>query len=208
MAASSTTCDVFLAHSASDIALARELAAACRSAGLEVFLDAGVPIEAKWEDLVWDALAESRAVLLLVPPAGPTAWMLLEIGAAQAWIKPVYAINTDPSSSRMPSVPPGVRFYTAGRIGDVIDAIRQSGQGLDEEDRAYLVDLYQKMNESVDQLTIHHHRLGKLVKAFNAARGKSATSERLLTELIRMRKQGRLPKLTAITRKSSGSQTA
>jgi hypothetical protein len=205
MATISTTCDVFLAHTSSDAALARELAAACRSAGLEVFLDAGVPIEEKWEDLVWEALAESRAVLLVVPPSGLTAWMLLETGAAQAWSKPIYAIIADSSSSRIPSVPAGVRFYTAGRIGDVIDSIRMGSQGWDDEDRSFLIHLYNKANEPVDQLALHHSRLRKLVEAFNAGRGKNVTSERLLTELYRLRKQGRMPKMTATTRKSSGS---
>ena len=118
--------------------------------------------------------------------------MAIEIGAARAWNKPIYAIVTEPSSTRLPSAMDGIGLYTAGRLEDVIKAIKTSVEQLTEDDRVFLSRLYSELEISLDQLAFEPKRRGELVKRFKKGRGKSISEERLLSELLRLRKQGKL----------------
>ena len=85
-----------------------------------------------------------------------------------------------------------INLYTVGRIQDIIRAIEFSNQELSDDDRSFLMKLYGESRLSVDQLALEPRALGKLVKKFNDRRGKTVSGERLLSELLRMRKQGKL----------------
>src|SRR4051794_26172343 len=103
MANHSKACDVFISHSANDAALAVELAAACRANGLETLTDKDLASSGESSDALWDALAESRALLAVLSPWAPTPSMGVELGAARAWNKPIVAIATDPTVTRLPA---------------------------------------------------------------------------------------------------------
>src|SRR3954471_24642869 len=120
MANVSKSYDVFISHSLGDATLASEVANACREGGLEAVTNADIHRVADAGDTLWDALAESRALLTILSPSGPTPTMAIEIGAARAWNKPIYAVVTDPSSLPIPSALSGIQLYTVGRIEDVI----------------------------------------------------------------------------------------
>jgi hypothetical protein len=141
---------------------------------------------------LWDALAESRALLTILSPSGPTPSMAIEIGAARAWNKPIYGVVTDPSVTCLPPALSGVQLYTIGRIQDIINAIELSNQELSDDDRSFLIKLYSELGVSVDQFALDLKELGKLVKKFTKGRGKAVSGERLLSELFRMRKRGKL----------------
>jgi hypothetical protein len=192
MADRGRTYDVFISHSARDAPLARETADACRSSGLEVVTSADLPAGRDVSDALWEALAESRALITILSTSDLTAAMAIEIGAAKAWTKPIYAIVTEPSSTRLPPAMTGIDLYTTGRLEDVINAIQASVKQWTEEDRVFLSRLYSGMDISVDQLAFEPGRRRELVKAFKKARGKTISEERLLSELLRLRKQGRL----------------
>ena len=83
MAHPGKTYDVFIAHSVRDAGLALEVASACRESGLEAVTASELLPSANSTDALWDALAESAALLTILPPAGPTPSMGIEIGAAQ-----------------------------------------------------------------------------------------------------------------------------
>lgn len=186
------TYDVFIAHSANDAALALEVVTACRANGLEAITDMELQPGANVGDAVWEALAESRALVAILSPSGLTPSMGIELGAALAWNKPIFGVLTNPSLNPLPGDLMGVHLYTPGRIEDVIRAIKQSGQELSEEDRVLLARLFTEVGVSVDQLALERDRLGELVKQFAANTGRAVPGERLLSELLRMRKQGRL----------------
>jgi hypothetical protein len=188
------TYDVFITHSARDAALALEVANACRENGLEAVTNTELLPSPGNSDALWDALAESRALLMILPPTGPTTSMGIEIGAARAWNKPIYGIVTDPSFTRLPVALSGIHLYTTGRLQDVIQEIRSSVQQLTDEDRDLLMRIYAEAAISVDQLALQPARLHDLVKRFNRGRGKSIGGERLLSELLRLRKQGKMIK--------------
>jgi hypothetical protein len=174
--------------------LAGEIAAACRARGLEAITDADLPPGGNVTDALWEALAESAALVALLPPSGPTTLMSIEIGAARAWNKPIFAITTEPSSVRLPPVLAGTPLYTAGRIDDVIHEITRSRQPLTDEDRNALAKVYAEVGVPVDQFALDPKHLEELVRRFRKATGKAFSGERLLSELLRMRKQGKLPK--------------
>src|SRR3954468_14285010 len=122
----SKTYDVFISHSAGDAKLAMKVAKACREVGIEAVTSREVLPTADTSDALWEALAESRALLTILSPSGPTASMGIEIGATRAWNKPIYAIVTDPSLTRLPVALTGIDLFTTGRVSDVIKAIKSS----------------------------------------------------------------------------------
>jgi hypothetical protein len=202
------TCDVFISNSAGDAKLAAEIAEAFRANGLEAVTYAELLSDANASDALWDALAESRALLAILSRSGPTSSMTFELGAARAWNKPVFGIVTDPSVTRLPSDLSGIRLFTPGRIEEVITAVKLAGQELTDADRDLLAKAYSELKISVDQLAIQPRQLEKLALRFSVGAGKSVSGERLLSELLRLRKQGRLAKSRRNLRPKSRRGTA
>jgi hypothetical protein len=190
-------CDVFISYSTGGGTHAMEAADACRASGLEALTFTELLPSEDVDDALWEALAESRVLLVILPPSGPTTSMAIEIGAARAWNKPIFAIVIDPSSTRLPQALSDIRLLTTGRIQDVIKAIDLSSKELSDEDRSFLIKFYFRMDVSVDQLTIDPGQLGDLAKKFNRGRHKDVSGEHLLSELLRMLKQGKLTKKTS-----------
>src|SRR4051794_6413434 len=124
MAKRGKTCDVLISHVAKDSSLAQEIADTCRENGLETALDAELLAGPNASHALWEALAESQALVTILAPSGLTPWMIIEIGAAGAWNKPIFGIITDPSITRLPSGLTGIRPYTIGRLQDVITEIK------------------------------------------------------------------------------------
>jgi hypothetical protein len=190
----SKTYDVVISHSVSDASLAAELANACRASGLEAVTDRELLPGGEAGDVLWEALAESRALLAVLSPSGPTPSMGIEIGAARAWNKPIFVVLTEPSFTHLPSALSDAAVYPPGRIGDVIEAIKVSGQQLSDDDLVLLANVFRGVGVSVDELALDPKHLQELVKRFNTRTRKNVPGERLLSELLRMRKQGRLSK--------------
>ena len=72
----------------------------------------------------------------------------------------------------------------------MILAIKSSGKELSEDDRSLLATLYAQIGVSVDQLALDPTHLGDMVNRFISETGKTVSGERLLSELLRMHKQG------------------
>ena len=200
--------DVFVSHSPRDATLAWEVANACRASGLEAVTISELRQGEDVEDALWEALAESRALLAILSPSGLTPSMAIEIGATRAWNKPIYAIVTDPSFTGLPPALSGIRLFTSGRLQDIIASIQSSDRELTDEDRSSLIEIYGDMGVSVDQLILNPKQLGDLVKKYNRRRGKDLAGERLISELLRLRKQGKLAKSRSSVRSRSHSDSA
>ena len=104
-----TTYDVFISHSATDADLAKEIASASQASGLNAITYAELLPDTNASDALWDALAESTALLAILPRSGPTPAMSIEFGAARAWNKPIFGVVTDPAFS---DAYPGVVRHT------------------------------------------------------------------------------------------------
>jgi hypothetical protein len=188
-----TTYDVYLSHSMGDAEIASKVAYECLRNGLGVYQ---VPdmIGADTESAMREALAECRAVVLVVPTSGPSNWQIVEYGAARGWDKPVYAIAADASTTRLPHFLSHVPLYPIGRVDEVIRAVKLIDREFDDEDRALLAELYAEMAVPLDVLARGQEEPGELARSFNAARRKNFSEDRLLYELYRLRKQGKLPR--------------
>jgi hypothetical protein len=184
--------DVLVSHSPKDSALALEVADACRASGLESVVDSEILSRDDGGDSLWEALVEIGALIVILSPSGLTSPMVFEVGAVQSWNKPIFAVVTDPVSTRLPPALRGTDLYTIGRIQDVINAIKRNAEQITDEDREFLGKQYAVMAISLDQLTDDSDRLEDLVKSIRKGRGKTVSGERLLSELFRLRKQGRL----------------
>lgn len=191
-----TTYDVFLSHNTSDAHLAAEIAEALEATGLATFHEGSIPPGEIAADAIWQALAESRALIAIISPEMPPQAMgMVEIGAASAWIKPVYLLINGPSSTRLPVVFSGYPAYPLSRLEDVIRAIRSGFDPLTDGERDVLAEIYRDLKTPTDQLSQSPKALRDLTASFNKSTRKQYSGERLLSELLRMRKKGQLPRL-------------
>lgn len=187
----SRLCDVFIANSPSDAPMAARIADAFRASGLQALTSEELPPVPDVADALWEALAESRALIVVLPASGPTDAMWFEIGAVRAWSKPVFAVPADQSIHRNPALSE-VRFYSLSRLDELIYAVRALDPGLSTEDASKLVEVYEEIAEPVDRLMIDPALRGRLIRRFADRAGRTVPEERLLSELLRLRKQGKL----------------
>ena len=192
------TYDVFISHSACEAPLAAELANACRAGGLETATDGELSSARDAGDAVREAVVESWAFVAVISKLAPTPTMNIEIGAAWGWNKPMFVIVTEPSVTQLPAPLTRAGVYPPERIGDVIAAIKSSGRQITDDDRAILAEVYRAVGVPVDELALDEEHMQDLVKRFKARARKKVSEERLLSELFRMRKQGRLSKNRAV----------
>lgn len=197
MASKAKTYDVFISHSAADSKAAAELATVLRANDIEPFTGEEIAAGEDISDITWEALADSKALLAIVSRSELSSSMAFEIGAAQAWSKPIYAIVADPSSVRLPASLARVRHVAPGGIDEVIYDLKHSTEALSAEDQHILAEMYSDSDISVDSLALDHLQLCKLTESFNKKADKAVTGERLLFEMLRMRKRGALQRFSA-----------
>ncbi len=191
MARPNGLCDVFIANSPSEAALANEIANACRASGLRTATNAELPPGRDTSDALWEALTESRALVVIPPSSGLTASMWIEVGAVRAWNKPIFGILADPSIHPPPALS-SIPFYVPARMDELINAIQSVDRGITDADASMLIEVYQEIGESVDRLMVDPKLRQRLGRQFKTRAKKSVTEEQLLSELLRIRKKGRL----------------
>ncbi|MCO6456772.1 MAG: toll/interleukin-1 receptor domain-containing protein [Pirellulaceae bacterium] len=197
MATASQTCDVFISHAASDTAAAHEVAGSLEAVGLRTFHAGSLLAGEDVSEVIWQALAESRALIVVVSAdVSSLASVMLEIGAARAWNKPIFVVLKGPSSTRLPGVLQAYPVFPLGRIDDVIQQIRAGFQPLSELEQATLARVYGQVGVTLDRLVLAPIALQELVTKFGDETGRQLTGELLLAELLRMRKRSQLPRLT------------
>ncbi len=188
--------DVFVSHAAADNHLATEIADSLDSVGLKAFHEGAVEPGMDIAETIWQALAESRALIAIISPEAPMRAMgMVEIGAAAAWNKPVFLLINGPSSTKLPTALSMYPVYPLGRLEEVVRAIRTGFEPLTDNERDILADIYLHLNTPTDQLSQSPKALRELTRNFSKHADKQYSGERLLTELIRMRKKGQLPRL-------------
>ena len=196
----SKTCDVFISHAASDSHLAMEIADSFESVGLETFRPGTLEPGTDVAEAIWQALAESRALIAIISPDVPIHAMgMVEIGAAAAWNKPVFLLINGPSSTKLPPALSTYPVYPLGRLEEVIQAIRTGFDPLTDNERGVLADVYRDLETPAGQLSQSPKALRELTRNFNRRTDKQYSGERLLSELLRMRKKGQLPSLRTRT---------
>jgi hypothetical protein len=196
MVSTASICDVFVSHRISDRPLASEIADAFRAGGLATFIDADLAAPAeRFEDAIWDALAECRAFVIVIPADGPTASMTFELGAAKGWNKPIYGIATTDSTHNLPTSLHEIEVFPKSRIDDLARIIAHDSGPLSPDETRILLDAYKRVGVSCDQLAVQPKHLTKLVKSFNQRSNRQVSGEQLMSALLRLRKRGELPSI-------------
>src|SRR5882757_5740728 len=91
--------DVFISHASADAEAADMLANSFRAADIAPFYALIVEPSDDVADAVWEALAESAAVVAILSPNSINEHLVLEIGAAKAWNKPVFLFLNGPPNT-------------------------------------------------------------------------------------------------------------
>jgi hypothetical protein len=196
MVTASKTSDVFISHALSDSDVAREVANSLEAAGLTTFHLGRERPTSDLSEAIWEALSESRALIAIISPeAGNYAMGMVEIGAATAWNKPVFLLIHGPASLKLPFALQRYPAYPLNRVDEVVGAIRTGFEALTEEDRTALAEVYEHHSVPVDQLSQSPSALRDVAMGFNHRAKKQLSGERVLSELLRLRKKGQLPRL-------------
>ena len=196
MATATPTYDVFLSHSSRDREFAVDIAERLKADGLQPFHDASVPVGKEVSKAIWEALAECHAFIVIVSPdSTPDAMGMVELGAATAWHKPIFVVLNGPASSRLPAALKTYQAFPRNRLDEVLNQIRRNLEPLSDDDREKLAKIYSELNVSADRYGQSPRELQDLVKKFKARSKKQISGTRLLSELLRMRKQSKLPRL-------------
>lgn len=197
MATATPTYDVFLSHSARDKDFAADVANRLQAEGLEPFYDASIQVGETVSQAIWDALAECHAFIVIVSSeSSPDAMGMVEFGAAAAWNKPIFVLLNGPASMRLPEALQSYRAYPLNRVDEILGQIRHNLEPISDDERKVLAETYRDVNVTADQLGQSPSSLRQLVEQFNAKTQKHLSGDRLLSELLRMRKQAKLPRLS------------
>ncbi|MDB5332138.1 MAG: hypothetical protein JWP03_3289 [Phycisphaerales bacterium] len=193
------TFDVFLSSAPGDIGWAKEVVSRFLDAGLSVYDEADARMSENMSDGVWEAIAESYALVVLLGGGSvkPLSLSFL-FGVAMGRQKPVFVLY---QGEHPPEVPAYVRGFAkpfrAKDVGKLVDHVREISRPLSEHDRQLLIESYAATGVAVDELLSDPEEFDRLSKNFNrAAKSKShVPEERLLGEILRLRKRGALPRL-------------
>jgi hypothetical protein len=198
MATVARTCDVFISHSAADRETARLVAHSLESVGFATFHLGLVEAERNVSEAVWEALSESHAVIAIISSEFlSNSNIMLELGMASAWNKPVFLIAKDPESALPTGVLQKYPTYPLGRLDDLILAIKRGLSPLSEREHGILADIYREVAVPADQLSQSSESLSKITAEFRRQTNKLFSDERLLYELLRLRKRGQLPRVVS-----------
>lgn len=193
-----TSYEVFLSYSKTDAAIADVVRAKLSDAGLSVFAFHKAKLRAdSWQEQIREALVECSAMVLILTRANLISPNLaVEVGGAWVWKKPIYVLTQSVRRTEIPSFLRGSHIVPISKTPDVARSIRRSLRPMSREELTRLKDAYQEFSVSVDNLAVEPAELGKLTDKLNRNGSRRFTPERLLQELLRMRKRGDLPKIT------------
>jgi hypothetical protein len=188
--------DVFLSHTQADVAWATEIERKFMDAGLSVFRLGGSATGESISDSLWDALAESSSFVALVASAGIQAPSFgFEVGAAMAWRKPVYVLFKGARPSTLPAYVEKYGIFPASQVDRVVRLVSRESIPLPEEQQQLLMQAYEALGVPVDRLQSQPANVEKLTRQFNRASKSNKSGERLLREILRLRKQGGWPRV-------------
>jgi hypothetical protein len=184
--------DVFLAHSVKDANLAKAVAERFREAGLVVFsIWDQVASGQNVTDSVWEAMAESAAlVLVITSQSGPVSSLAMEVGAANAWGKPVYVVVEGTEQIELPTFLRHVPVFSASRLPEVIASILRASKPLEKDQQQILMDAYAELELPVETVLTRPGLMDQLAEEFKHRAGIRVPGEKLARELLRLRKNG------------------
>lgn len=201
---SSPLYDVFISHSSADSILVRRLETRLNEVNLVTYRHWRSSSDPSVQESMRSALGESRVlVVVLSPRTRRSSMVAVEVGAAMAWQKHIFVLMNNLSQEDVPAFLATYPIYTSNQIRELAEKIKRSAEPLDDVKKTVLLNLYGKYNVPSDQLARKVSVLEDLTIDFNHKTSSVYSPERVLQELIRMRKLGELR--VSKNRKSSGS---
>jgi nucleoside 2-deoxyribosyltransferase len=184
--------DVFLSYSARAGATAEGIKRACLDAGLTVFTPTDADPSEPLVDQLREGLADARAIFLVVGgTADVSSTSLVELGMALAWHKPVYVLLDGVAESALPEFLRAFQILPVSRLAHAIRSV-QRDEPFSDEEREILIELYGELGVVVDRLATQPAALNRLTRRFEHQTHSHRTADRLLRELLTLRKRGAL----------------
>jgi hypothetical protein len=193
MANESSQYDAFVSYDFDGRTTALRVIDALRGHGVTVVYADEVRQGANWRNAIWEAMTESQAFVLILSGDGNlNANVAVEVGAAMAWNKPIYAIVDASRSTKIPDVLADVQAFPMSRIADIASMIIDARDALTEDDKKLLSKIYSESRLPVDKLQTQPQALAVLTQQFNQLANRHLSGEQILRALLNLRKRGSL----------------
>ncbi|MHC4396668.1 MAG: hypothetical protein ACYS1A_13535 [Planctomycetota bacterium] len=189
------TYDVFLSYSLDLQGQARVIARKFADAGLAVFDLSEIGPAYDIVEETWQALAESWALVALIKPGTMPPSVAVEIGAASAWQKPVYILTETKGKYHVPIYLSKCEVFKSSEIQKVVKLISKGLKPLSDEEKEVLAKAYAKLGVPTDRLLREPASVERLRNVLWKESSLKISGERIMQELLRLRKRARLPKL-------------
>lgn len=193
--------DAYLAHDASDSALAWAVADRLRAAGLttaSVHIDGAGTFSLDSQPFRRELFESFTLVVVLTPAFVRSGVLPFYLGVADATSSPVYVLNADVPAADVPDYL-GRSQYAIEPLWDglprIVDEISKASRPLSAESVSALGRVYQEMGIAADQLHMSAERREEFARRFAEESGLRLPEFRLIREVLRLRKTGKFPRL-------------
>jgi len=195
MSVKKATDDVFLSASARDVGMTQVVRHALEEAGLAVFVPEREEISPRAADAIREAIAESGAFVALLTPSHVNSNLLaIEIGGASTWNKPIFLLLDGLTGREIPSYLKRYKAFPATKLSTLVRSVLASCRPLSEPSLEILISMYSGLDVPADWLFRQPDLLDSLTRDFNKVTGEDLSAERVLREILTMRKRGQLQK--------------
>jgi hypothetical protein len=196
MSENKKTHDVFLSYSFDLREEAKNIIEKFSKEGLVVFDMSEIKPGENFVKEIWQSLAESWAVVVLIKPGVVSPNVAVEIGAASAWRKPIYVIRTESAGEyHVPLYFSKFEIFKISEIGKVIEMISKDLNPLSDQEREALIKSYKRLSLPTDKLFMEPGSIEKLQNILYDESHVRISGERIMQELLRLRKRGKLPRI-------------
>lgn len=186
--------DVILTYAPSEVVWAVDIERKLADAGLNAYRIVSAEPGSSLDD-TWDAHAESHALIVLIAPGAMPPLLMFEAGAAMMGQKPIYVLYKGPRPSKLPRYVEQFGVFPAADVDRVVELVSEASRPLSEREQQILIESYTSLNTPIKKLLGQYEKAEQMARRVNRAAGSSLSTDRLLRELLRMRKQGHWPKL-------------
>ena len=187
--------DVFLSYSLDLQREAEVVAKKFTNAGLTAFDLSELGPGHNVVEETWQALAGSWALVVIIKPIAIPPSVAVEIGAASAWQIPVYILIEAKGRYHLPAYFSKYETFKSSEIAKVVDLILKGKKPLSDEDRQALAKAYVDLCIPTDRLLMEPGSIERLKNVLWKDSGLRISGERMMQELIRLRKSGKLPRI-------------
>lgn len=191
--------DVFLTHAAPDAGMAALVTREFEAAGCGVFAFQSLEPGDDRRDRMVEALVESTAVVVLLTKSSLSSPMVgVEVGAALAWTKPVFVVYDGIAAAEIPAYLREFTVAPLSAVGDVVRQVVAARTPLSERERSHLAKTYEELRVPVDRLLVEPSEWRAFTEAYRRRVKRAVPAKRLVQELVRMRKLGKLPRVAEL----------